>query len=306
MKEEEINLSCSNNNNSHKYNYKRKNSKQSKVLMLLKDYFNNNKVINKDKFDEFLIFIDLKSIWYTKKEQNILWNSILLYSDNKNSIDYDAAFKGIMDLFKYDDEDIKLNSNNNNSLEDNFETFDKYLKGLNGNQEFLYDIEFINYIFFDKENIYLNDNNINIFINIIKLKYKFITLNEKEIKNYFSLFNSNINKDLIIKINSLIENLLLEQNNNYIIPNDNNNNNSRSISFSTSGNDTNSNKNANSFITNHIEYFDKLSTLDKIIFDIMDSLINFYKNNNLINLTKKLFKIIYYLQKKIFIINLNY
>ena len=287
MKEETINFIYSKNDNITKYNNKRKDSKQFKVLLLLEEYFNNNNQLTKDKFDEFLIFIDLKSIWYTKEEQNILWNSILLYSANKTSIDYDTALKGIMDLFKSDDEDIKLNSNKNNSLEESFETFDKYLKNLNGNQDFLYDIEFINYIFFDKENTYLNDDKINIIINNIKLKYKFITLNEKEIKYYFSLFNSNIKKDLIIKINSLIENLLLEQNNNYIIPNDNSNSNSRSISFSTSGNDTNSNKNANSFTSNHVELFDKLSTLDKIIFDTMDSLINFYKNNNLINLTKK-------------------
>ena len=285
MKEETINFIYSKNDNITKYNHKRKDSKQAKVLLLLEEYFNNNNELTKDKFDEFLIFIDLKSIWYTKEEQNILWNSILLYSNNKTSIDYDAALKGIMDLFKSDDEDIKLNS----TSKETFETFDKYLKSLNGNQEFLYDIEFINYIFFDKENIHLNDNNINNIINNIKLKYKFISLNEKEIKNYFSLFNSNINKDLIIKINTLIENILVEQNNNnnYIIPNDHSNNNSRSISFSTSGNDTNSNKNTNSFTSNHNELFDKLSTLDKIIFDTMDSLINFYKNNNLIILTKK-------------------
>ena len=44
--------------------------------------------------------------------------------------------------------------------------------------------------------------------------------------------------------------------------------------------------NANSSLSQG-EIFDKLLALDKIIFDCMDSLIYFYKNKNLINLTKK-------------------
>ena len=104
-------------------------------MLLIKDYFNNHTSLTKDKFEEFLIFIDLKTIWYTKEEQNVLWESILSYSQNKNEILYDAAFKGIMDLFKSDDEESNNKSKNNYSMEEINETFDKYLKSINGNQE---------------------------------------------------------------------------------------------------------------------------------------------------------------------------
>ena len=277
--------------NTHKKNFKRKDSKQAKVSLLIKDYFKDHKSITKDEFDNFLTFIELKTIWYTKEEQNILWNSILSYSINKKAIDYDATFKGIMDLFKEDEDEKKNKSNNNYKKEEINEIFDKYIKSLNGNIEYLYNIEFINFIFFENNNICLNNNNIDIIINDIKSKYKFLTINEKEIKNYFSCFNVNINinKELINNINTLIENNLLDQlknSNNCITYNDGSNNNSRSISFSTSANDTNS-KNTNSFSSNNGELFDKLLVLDKIIFDCMDSLLYFYKNKNLINLIKK-------------------
>ena len=77
-------------------------------------------------------FIKLKTIWNKKEEQNILWNSILSYSTNKKSINYDAVFKGIMDLFKEDEDEIKNKISNNISKEEINDTFDKYIRGLNG------------------------------------------------------------------------------------------------------------------------------------------------------------------------------
>ena len=279
---------CSKYENFNKKIFKRKDSKQTKVSLLIKDYFKKTKSLTRDKFDKFLDFIELKTIWNKKEEQNILWNSILKYSTNKKSINYDAAFKGIMDLFKEDEDEVKNKVSNNISKEEINDSFDKYIRGLNGNMELLYNIEFINNIFLDNGVVNINDNIIDNIINEINLKYKFMTINEKEIKNYLCCFNFNIkiNKDLINNINTLIENTLLDQiKNNCIIFNDNSNNNSRSISFSTA-NDTNS-KNANSFSLNNGELFDKLLALDKIIFDCMDSLIFFYKNKELITLIKK-------------------
>ena len=305
MKEEKFKYIYSKYDNISKPNFKRKDSKQTKVILLIKDYFNHHSLLTKDKFNEFLTFIDLKSIWSTKEEQNILWNSLLSYSSNKISIDYNAAMKGLIDLFKSDDEDIKNKSNNNDTIKQTIESFEKYIKNIIGNQGYLYDIEFINYIFFDKDNIFLNNNQIENIINNIKLNYKFMTITEKEIKNYFNCFKSNINKDLINKINLIIENNLEQNKSNNIIFFEISNNNSRSISFSDSGNETNSNRNANSFSPNNGELFDKLTTLDKIIFDSMDSLINFYNNKNLIILTKNIFKVIFYQLKGIFIIILK-
>ena len=279
-KEEQINFKY---NKYNRYTFKRRDSKQTKVTLLIKDYFNNHNSLTRDKFDEFLIFIDLKSIWKTENEQDILWGSISSYSKNKIAIGYDAAFKGIMELFKSDDEENNNKTNKNYSMEEINETFDKYLKSLNGNQEYLYDIQFINYIFLDKDEINLNSNNIENIINDIKSKYKFISINIKDIKNYFNCFNCNINKDIINNINTLIENNISEINkNNNGINNDHSNNNSRSIS-SASDNIIN----ANSFSLSQGELFDKLVALDKVIFDCMESLIYFYKNKNLINLTKK-------------------
>ena len=263
--------------------FKRKDSKQTKVVLLIKEYFTTNNEITRNKFDDFLKFIELKSIWCTEEEQDVLWNSIIA-KKNKTSIDYETALKGIMELFTDDDDTKHNNSNDNYSLEDNNETIDKYLKSFNNNQEYLYDIEFINFIYLDKDKdiINLSNNDIDNIVNDIKSKYKFITLSDKEIKNYFNCFNFSFNKDLINHANTSIENLL-DQNK----VNSNSNNNSRSISFSTSANDTNSYKNTSSFNLNHTELFDKLLSLDKIIFDCMDSLILFYKNKHLINLTQK-------------------
>ena len=274
--------------NPNKNTFKKKDSKQTKVTLLIKDYFKNNTLLTKDKFDDFLKFIDLKTIWRTRQEQEILWNSIISYSNNKTSINYDAALKGIMDLFKSDDEDkknINVNLKENFSKEDDNETFDKYLKNLNGIQE-LYDIQFINYIFLDKNNMYINSNSIDNIINDIKSKYKFITISERDIKAYFNCFKSNIiNKDLINNINTSIENLIEQNKINSKFKNFKRN--SRIISFSSSSNDINSNKNINSYSLNHSELFDKLLALDKNILDIIESLIYFYKNNNILELFQK-------------------
>ena len=266
--------------NNIKHNFKRKDSKQTKVTLLIKDYFKSHNSLTKEQFDDFLKFIDLKSIWYTKEEQNILWNSIISNSKNKFAINYDSAFKGIMDLFKEDDDEIKNKSNKKNksvSMEEIKIKFDKYLKSLNGNEELLYDIEFINYIFLDKDAFNLNKNNIENIINEIRIKYKFITINGKDITNYFSYFNFNINREIINNINTLIENILFEQNKN------NNNN----ISFSYYNNNDSRSFSNSSNNENNGELLDRLLEIDKIIFDCMDSLIYFYSNKNLIELTKK-------------------
>ena len=272
--------------------FKRKDSKESKTISKLKEYFSKHKILTKDKFDDFLKFIDLKSIWSTENDQNILWDSIIENSSNNNFINYEIALKSIGDLF-IEDKDIKNTSNDNFSTEDNNnEAIDKFIKSLNANHEYLYDIEFINYIFFDKDNVSPNisNNNIENIIFEIKSKYKFMTLNEKDIKSYLNILNININKDLINYINNSIESILelnKISNNNYCFSTSDSNNNSRSISFSNSVNDTNSNKNTNSFSFNQNELLDKLLVYDKIIFDCMDALIYFIKNKNLINLTKK-------------------
>ena len=288
MKEEKLRYILSK-YNPNKYTFKKKDSKQTKVILLIKDYFQNHTLLTKDKFDDFLKFIELKTIWRTKQEQMILWNSIISYSKNKTAVNYDTVLKGIMEFFKSDDDDKKSNNNikDNYSKEDSNETFDQYLKSLNGNQEYLYDIEFINYIFLDKNSIYINSNNIDNIINDIKTKYKFITINEREIKKYFKCFPSNIiNKDLINNINAKIENLIEEKknnNNNLKFNEYNKRYNSRYISISTSSNKTITNL----YNLNHSELFDKLLSLDKIFMDIIDSLIYFYNKNNIIDLIKK-------------------
>lgn len=272
--------------------FKRKDSKESKTISKIKEYFSGHKILTKDKFDDFLKFIDLKSIWTAEDEQNILWDSITKNSSNKNFINYEIALKSIGDLF-IEDEDIKNTSNDNCSIDDNTnEAIDKFIKSLNANHEYLYDIEFINYIFFDKDNVSPNisNNNIENIMCEIKSKYKFMTLNEKDIKSYLNILNINISKDLINYINNSIESILelnKISNNNYCFSTSDSNNNSRSISFSNSVNDTNSNKNTNSFSFSQNELFDKLLVYDKIIFDCMEALIYFIKNKNLINLTKK-------------------
>ena len=179
--------------------FKRKDSKQTKVVLLIKEYFTTNNEITRNKFDDFLKFIELKSIWCTEKEQDVLWDSII-EKKNKTSIDYETALKGILELFKDDDDTKHNNSNDNYSLEDNNEAIDKYLKSFSGNQEYLYNIEFINFIYLDKDkdNININNNDIYNIVNDIKSKYKFITLSDKEIKNYFHCFNFSFKKDLII------------------------------------------------------------------------------------------------------------
>ena len=213
-------------------------------------------------------------------------------SSNKNILNYESALKSIGDLFSEDD-DIKNTSNDNFSIDDNTnEAVDKFIKSLNANHEYLYDIEFINYIFFDKDNMnsIITNNNIEKILSEIKSKYKFMTLNEKDIKSYLNILNTNINKELINYINNSIESILelnKISNNNYCFSTSDSNNNSRSISFSNSVNDNNSNKNGNSFSLNQNELIDKLLVYDKIIFDCMEALIYFIKNKNLINLTKK-------------------
>ena len=265
--------------------FKRKDSKQAKSISLIDEYFKKNDKLTRDKFDDFLTFIELKSIWSKELEQNILWNSMIGKS-NKTSIDYETALRGIMELFK-DDDDTKQNySSYNNTMEHSNETVDKFLKSFNGNQEILYDFEFINYIFFDndkdknrnKDVMNLNNNNVDKIIKDIKSKYKFITLSEKEIKNYFDSFHFNNNKNIINHINTTIESLLDKNKKS---------NNSKNISISSSSNDTNDYKNINNSNLNYNELFDKLLALDKIIFDCMDSLILFYGNKNLIDLTQK-------------------
>ena len=287
MKEEKLRYILSK-YNPNKITFKKRDSKQTKVILLMKDYFQSHDLLTKDKFDDFLKFIDLKTIWRTRQEQMILWNSIISYSKNKNAVNYDAALKGITDFFKSGDDDKKNNNNikDNYSKEDSNETFEQFLENLNENQ-YLYNIEFINYIFLDKNNMYLNSNSIDNIINDIKTKYKFITINEKEIRAYFKCFKSNnINKDLINNINTKIENLIEQNknNNNYNLKNDYNNKyNSRYISISTSSNKTIT----NSYNLNHSELFDKLLTLDNNILDIIESLIYFYNKNNIIDLIKK-------------------
>ena len=120
--------------------------------------------------------------------------------------------------------------------EDNEKIIDEFINTINNNQDTLYDIRFINEIFFSK---YYNNKNIDNFhkygkieinfdeiVEKIKKDYKFLNINTEVLKNYLNYIIDNKNKDenekgnknyflnldLIKYVNAIID-LKIEENN---------------------------------------------------------------------------------------------
>ena len=114
----------------------------------------------------------------SENEQKFLWELISQSALDNNNIDYDSALNGICSFFEQDDDkdiedvyinikDTRLNELNNINIVatkksgKNEKCIDEFLSTINNNQETLYNIRFINQIFFSQ---YFN--NIKIFENL--------------------------------------------------------------------------------------------------------------------------------------------
>ena len=297
------------------------NSKETTAKLKIKEYFINNKVLTYEKFNEFLEYIGIREIWSTEQEQNLLWDSIISNSKDKNNIDYDSVIGVINSFFDeddgkelsgiYNDNLDKINLNDSNVKSDNSNILDsknilndercidEFLNSLNNNQDTLYYIKFINEIFFNEnkisqEKIELNFEEI---INRVKNDYKFININTETLNEYLNYLNENKNldnkenhkisfslkKELINYVNAIVDLKIDENNKNHNI----NLNNSLS----------NNNINGNS-----IEFsIEKLSLSDKNIINILDGIISLNSNLDFIKLTKKYIEnYIIYLRQSIY------
>ena len=318
-------------------NIEENNSKETMAKKKIKDYFDNNKVLTHENFNQFLEFIGIKEIWSTEKEQNLLWDSIVEKSIDKNNVDYDSTLKGISKFFEEDEDedindiydeniyninlkDISLEDTDNLNLfnlkksNNNEKYIDEFINSINNNQDTLYDIRFINEIFFSKnfndKNIENNDIsegkieiNFDELVEKIKNNYKFLNMNIEVLKNYLNYINVNkdnpnnekenetkiycLNKDLINYVNAIVD-LKIEENNK------NHNINLNNSSFSSSNN--------NNINGNSIEYsIEKLSVLDANIIHCLDSIISQNLNLDLIKLVKKYIEnYIFYLRQSIY------
>ena len=304
------------------------NSKESIAKRKIKEYFENNKVLTHEKFNEFLEFIGIKEIWSTEKEQNLLWDSIAEKSTDKKNIDYDSTLNVISKFFEEDDDkdiadmydenlyninlkDISIEEADNinlfnikKNMEQNEKYIDEFINNINNNQDTLYDIRFINEIFFNK---YFNNKNYNIseiimkqskiiinydeIIEKIKKDYKFLNISTEVLKSYLNYISDNdiddniiiekdnenknfcLNKDLINYVNAIVD-LKIEENN----KNHNINLNNSSLS---SGNSSNINGNSIEFS------IEKLSVLDAKIINCLDGIISQNLNIDFIKLVKK-------------------
>lgn len=331
-----------------------RDTKESKTKLNVKEYFNTHASLKKENFDHFLTFIGLKDIWKTKEEQKILWDSIVRNASDKNKIDYQATLKRICELFEEDSDSggsnkeeikIKIDLSDKDKKEIIVEDFLNGLVGNNNanynyfsNMSVLYDIKFINVLFLNK---YLNDNNKNSEVNNenknekgyevkvdsiideIKKKYKFIKIQEEDIKNYFIFLeslsskqnNSNsfednrhlnvfISKEVPSLINEIIDSKFLQPNtiiNNLSINNDSHNN-SGSFSHSNidlSNNNTINNNKTSFLIAQNIEkYLEKLDYLDTIISLSMETIINLNYNKDFLLLMKDFIQNFVLLSKK--------
>ena len=321
-------------NNLIENNIHEKNSKESIAKLKIKEYFSINKTLTHDKFNNFIEFIGLKEIWSTEIEQNLLWESLVANSKDKKTIDYDSSLNGISAFFDEDDgkdisdiydeniyninlKDISLEESNKLNLfdyqknVDNEKCIDEFLNTIHNNQDTLYNIRFINEIFFrnytDKI-IDINKNEKEIKINFddivekIKKDYKFVNINTEILKNYLFYINDDkyinnnenenknysLNKDLINYVNAIIDLKIEENNKNHNI-NLNNSNISNSIS--------NNNINGNS-----IEFsIEKLSISDTNILNCLDGIISQNLNIDFIKLVKKYIEnYILYLRQSIY------
>ena len=309
------------------------NSKESLTKIKIKEYFANNEKLTHDKFNHFLEYIGLKEIWSIEKEQNLLWDSIVSKSFDKKSIDYDSALLGISAFFDQDEDmeinelydkniyninlkDINLEEPDNSNLfdlkknMDNEKYIDEFINAISNNQEILYNIRFVNEIFFSKyyyknknfENNDTNEGKIKIYFNEIvekiKNEYKFLNINLETLRNYLNYINDNknennrekenkifnLNKDLINYVNAIVD-LKIEENNK-----------KHNISLN------NSNLSSNNINGNSIEFsIEKLSLLDTNIINCLDGIISQNLNIDYIKLTKKYIEnYILYLRQSIY------
>jgi len=311
-------------------NIQNKNSKERKAKLKLKEYFTKHEKLTYENFNQFLEFIGLREIWSNEKEQNYLWETITSNSIDKQNIDYDTTLLGISSFFEEDDgkdindiydetinqiniKHINLDDSDNLSTFDNKKNIDnercidEFLNTVNNNQETLYNIRFINEIFFSKNN---NDNNIDqenkindekirinsdIIIDKIKTNYKFINISIETLNNYLKYIEdiNNINKnenenylnrDLINYVNAVVD-LKIEDNNK-----------NHNINLNNS-NITNNNINGNS-----IEFsIEKLSLLDNNIINCLDGILSLNSNIDFIKLIRKYIEnYILYLRQSIY------
>ena len=306
-------------------NCDKKNSKESIAKLKIKEYFSINEVLTHEKFNNFLKFIDLKEIWSTETEQNLLWESLIANSKDKKSIDYDSALQGIITFFEEDDgkdiadidenmyninlKDVSLEESDNLNLFDykknvnNEKCIDEFLNTIHNNQDTLYNIRFINEIFFRKyfnRNIDVDKNVIKInfdeIVDKIKKDYKFININTEILKNYLFHLNDDkyineyenkiycLNKDLINYVNAIIDLKIEENNKNHNI------------------NLNNSNISNNNINGNSIEFsIEKLSISDTNILNCLDGIISQNLNIDFIKLIKKYIEnYILYLRQSIY------
>ena len=309
------------------------NSKESLTKIKIKEYFANNEKLTHDKFNHFLEYIGLKEIWSIEKEQNLLWDSIASKSFDKKSIDYDSALLGISAFFDQDEDmeinelydkniyninlkDINIEEPDNSNLfdlkknMDNEKYIDEFINAISNNQDILYNIRFVNEIFFSKyyyknknfENNDTNEGKIKIYFNEIvekiKNEYKFLNINLETLRNYLNYINDNknennrekenkifnLNKDLINYVNAIVD-LKIEENNK-----------KHNISLN------NSNLSSNNINGNSIEFsIEKLSLLDTNIINCLDGIISQNLNIDYIKLTKKYIEnYILYLRQSIY------
>ena len=311
-------------------NCDKKNSKESIAKLKIKEYFSINEVLTHEKFNNFLEFIGLKEIWSTETEQNLLWESLIANSKDKKSIDYDSALQGISTFFEEDDgkdiadidenmyninlKDVSLEESDNLNLFDykknvnNEKCIDEFLNTIHNNQDTLYNIRFINEIFFRKyfnRNIDVDKNVIKInfdeIVEKIKKDYKFLNINIEILKNYLfhinddKYTNSNekenknycLKKDLINYVNAIIDLKIEENNKNHNI----------NLNNSNLSNISNNNINGNS-----IEFsIEKLSISDTNILNCLDGIISQNLNLDFIKLVKKYIEnYILYLRQSIY------
>nr|MCR5262962.1 hypothetical protein [Clostridiales bacterium] len=115
-------------------------SKESKIKLKLKEYFTINEKLFHENFNSFLEFIGLSEIWSTKKEQNLLWESIMAKATDKENIDYDAASSAISTFLDEDDNSqiddvLDDNIDNLNIKEINLDNSDLNLFGSKNNKD---------------------------------------------------------------------------------------------------------------------------------------------------------------------------
>ena len=292
----------------------KKDSKQNETKIKIKEYFDINKSLTKNNFNNFLNYIGLGQIWSTDDEQNILWDKVAMYSVDKKNIDYEAALCGINDFFEEEDDDNDISDENNklsdndllsdidlqslhtkskfleedeikkeNSNDDNI--IDEFINDISNNEGNLYAIRFINEISFSKylnakendiENNNLNCANKNDIINEIQTKYKFINISNEILHNYFNYISKNIIDE---KDKFIIDKTLIEYTNS-IINKKINNKKITITSLNLNQNLSNDNKTINKISTN----IGKLVSLDSNIIECIKSIVDLRDNKNFVEL----------------------